>query len=108
MSTHVRRYILVGMKALDDAEKQLAKAGASEDEIAENLFEPLVADARSTLRRAMLNSRDQKLSVSVAESILDRAGKGKRNTGEAGGTQIVISDSQVQLLMQAHKEALGE
>lgn len=96
------------MKALKDAEKSLEKAGASEEEIVENLFEPLVADARSTLRRAMLNSRDQKLSVSVAESILDRAGKGKRNNNEAGGTQIVISDSQVQLLMQAHKEALGE
>ena len=70
-----------------------------------NLFKPLAEDARRTLRKIMLNTDNQKLAASVAESILDRAGEGKRQEAVAPG--IVISESQVNLLVQAQKEAFS-
>lgn len=95
------------MDSIEKVEKNLTKAGATEDEVRENLFIPLVNDAKSTLRRAMLNSHDEKLAVSVAESILDRAGQGKKREA-AEATQVVINDSNVQLLLQAQKEVMEE
>lgn len=73
----------------------------------ENLFEPLVPEARSVLRQVMLNSKDKKLAVSTAESVLDRAGETKK--GEQKASQVVnITDSQVQLLVQTSKEVENE
>lgn len=91
-------------KPVVSVEKDLMNAGLSKDEIKESLFDPLVNDARKTLRRVLLNARDEKLAVNVAESILDRAGRGRKNTNT--GTQIVISESNINLLLQAQKEAL--
>jgi len=89
---------------LAKAVEGLKEVGATDDEIRESLFDPLVADAVSTLRRAMLNSQDEKLAVNVAEGILDRAGQGRKSS--SSGAQIVISDSNINLLLQAQKEAL--
>ena len=94
-------------RELVKTERQLEKAGATDEQIKENLFLPLVDDAKSTLRRAMLNSRDEKLAVTVAESILDRAGQGKKREA-VEQPQIIISESQVQLLVQAQREVMGE
>lgn len=94
------------MSDVAKTERALAHAGLSEEEIAENLFEPMVQEARSTLRRAMLNTRDQKLAVSVAESILDRAGHAKKKEAD-GGTTIVISESNINLLLEAQRDVFG-
>ena len=71
-----------------------------------NPYAPLLDEARSTLRQVMLNSKDTKMRVSTATEILDRGGETKKPTsGGAAGTQILIKDSQVQLLLKAAKEA---
>lgn len=72
-----------------------------------NPYKPLLDEARSTLRQIMLNSKDAKIRVSTATEILDRGGETKKPTGGVGaGTQILIKDSQVQLLLKAAKEAI--
>ena len=80
----------------------------SQDEIDKvNPFEPLLDEARSTLRQVMLNSKDVKVRVSTATEILDRGGQTKKPTSDGrAGTQILIKDSQVQLLVKAAKEAM--
>ncbi len=84
-------------------DKELVEQG--DEFIKTNLFRPLVEDARSTLRRLMLNTDNDKLAFSVAESIMDRAGETKKNSAPTG-SQVVITDSQVQLLLQVQKEVL--
>lgn len=71
----------------------------------ENMFRSLVPDAKSVIRRAMLNNRDQKLAVQVAQDVLDRAGETKKSE-QKQTAQVVITDSQVNLLMQAFEESL--
>jgi hypothetical protein len=78
----------------------------NESDAVANIFEPLVKDAQSTLRRLMLNSGDPKIAAKVAESILDRAGHGTARNSETKGT-IVISQSEVNLLVQTQKELRG-
>jgi hypothetical protein len=73
----------------------------------ENLFKPLVNDARSTLRRLMLNSRNEKIQRETAESVLDRAGETKKQDNRIA-TQIIIKDSQINMLAQVAKELLDE
>lgn len=73
----------------------------------ENLFKPLVPDARSTLRRLMLNSSNEKIARETAESILDRAGETKKESARSS-INLQISDSQINILVQAAKEALDE
>lgn len=70
-----------------------------------NEFEDLVPTAKSVLRKVMLNAKDQKLAVSTAQDVLDRAGKGKNNGGIVGA-QIVIKDSNVALLTATAREVL--
>jgi hypothetical protein len=72
-----------------------------------NIFKELVPDAKSTLRRVMLNGHDLKLSATIAESILDRAGETKK-TEVKQQTNIMITSSEVQLLIQAAKEVANE
>lgn len=75
--------------------------------VQENLFKPLVNDARSTLRRLMLNSRNEKIQRETAESVLDRAGETKKADNRVA-TQIIIKDSQINMLAQVAKELLDE
>lgn len=72
-----------------------------------NMFEPLVGDAVSTLRRLMLNSRNEKIQRETAESVLDRAGKTKKQDIR-NKPQVIITDSQINVLMQAAQEALDD
>lgn len=73
----------------------------------ENLFKPLVKDATSTLRRLMLNTSNEKIARETAESILDRAGETKREAMKST-VAVQISDSQINVLMTAAKEAFNE
>lgn len=73
----------------------------------ENLFKPLVPDAYRTLRRTMLNAKDAKLAKEAAESVLDRAGETKKQE-ERVMPQVNITNSQIQLLVQASKEVDNE
>lgn len=85
-------------------EREVAEAmdnAASRD----NMFRPLVTDARRVLRRAMLNGRDQKLAVQVAQDVLDRAGETKKSDNKQVAP-VIITDSQVNLLVQAFNESL--
>ena len=73
----------------------------------QNLFKPLIPDAVSTLRKLMLNSKNEKIMRETAESVLDRAGQTKKqDTREKA--KVVINDSQINILIQAAKEALSE
>lgn len=72
-----------------------------------NLFEPLVGDAMSTLRKLMLNTKNEKIARETAETILDRAGKTKK-VEERLRPVVNITDSHVQLLVAASKEAFNE
>lgn len=73
----------------------------------ENIFRPLIPDAQRVIRRAMLNGKDQKLAVQVAQDVLDRAGETKKSE-QRHAAQVVITDSQVNLLMQAFEESIDE
>lgn len=68
-----------------------------------NIFADLVPDARRTLRRVMLMSHDNKLATETAKDVLDRAGQTKK-IEERQQRPIIISDSQVNLLLQVAKE----
>lgn len=70
----------------------------------DNLFKVLVPDAVHVLRRAMLNGRDQKLAVSTAQDVLDRAGETKKNDIREAAP-VHISDSNVQFLLQVLNES---
>ena len=70
----------------------------------QNLFLPLVGEAHSILRRAMHNS-DQKLAVQTAKDILDYAGQKREAVREQ--RQVIVKDSQIQILVQVLKEALS-
>ena len=69
----------------------------------ENMFLDLVQDAKSSLRRLMLNSTNEKIIRETAESVLDRAGKTKK-VSEISRPVVHITDSHIQLLVQASKE----
>lgn len=69
----------------------------------ENLFRPMVPEAKSYLRSVMLNSRDIKLGISIAQDILDRAGEVKKQDNRAA-IVINITDSQINLLAQGARE----
>lgn len=58
--------------------------------------------AQRRLKKIMLNSGNEKLAASIAMDVLDRAGDSKAPENHSG--QIVITDSQVNLLMQVAKE----
>lgn len=66
----------------------------------------LVAAAKSTLKRLMLNSNDPKLSRQTAIDILEMAGE-KQPANETT-TKIVISDSNIQLAVKVMRELKGE
>lgn len=68
----------------------------------ENLFKPLVPEARTVLRQTMLGT-DRKLATSTAQDVLDRAGVTKQQEGRPA-VQIVISNSQVAILAKVAKE----
>lgn len=85
---------------IDDDERGVARAQ-------DNLFRELVPDAKSTLRRLMLNSRNEKIQRETAESVLDRAGETKKGETRAQ-TQIIINDSQINMLTQVAKELFDE
>lgn len=70
----------------------------------DNLFRVLVPDALHVVRRAMLNGKDQKLAVSTAQDVLDRAGETKKNDVRESAP-VHISDSNVQFLLQVLKES---
>ncbi len=70
-----------------------------------NPYAPLLDEARSTLRQVMLNSGDVRVRVNTATEILDRGGE-MRKTMSVTAPQILIKDSQIQLLVQAAKEAM--
>jgi len=78
----------------------------SQDAVEPNPYAPLLDEARSTLRQIMLNSGDNKIRVSTATEILDRGGETKKPSSVAAAPQILIKDSQVQLLVRAAKEAI--
>jgi hypothetical protein len=71
-----------------------------------NPYTPLLDEARSTLRQIMLNSKDNKIRVSTATEILDRGGETRKPSSVSSAPQILIKDSQVQLLVKAAKEAI--
>lgn len=71
-----------------------------------NIFKELVPDAKRTLRRTMLMSRDNKLALETAKDVLDRAGETKK-VEERAQRSVVISNSQIQLLLQVAKEIDG-
>ena len=72
-----------------------------------NPYTEMAPAAKSALRRILLNSDDEKLVISIAEQILDREGshprRGKDNEA-VSRRPIVITDSNVQLLMVAGNE----
>jgi spore germination cell wall hydrolase CwlJ-like protein len=72
-----------------------------------NEYKVLAPDARSLLRKVMLNSKNEKLAISVAESVLDRAGETKKVETKAV-QPIYITNSQVQLLAQVAKETMDD
>lgn len=70
-----------------------------------NIFRPLVPEAKDVVRRLMLDNGDKKLAGSMALEVLDRAGETKKTSTEIS-RPIIIKDSQVQLLVQVAKELL--
>jgi hypothetical protein len=68
-----------------------------------NIFKELVPDAKRTLRRTMLMSRDNKLSAETAKDVLDRAGETKK-VEERAQRPVVITNSQINLLLEVAKE----
>ena len=69
------------------------------------MFLPDLEAAIRKARQIMLNTPDDKLALSAAESIMDRAGA-TRKVERAAKAVVNISDSNVMLLVQATKEAL--
>ena len=69
----------------------------------QNIFRPLVLEAKDVLRRTMLNGPDKKLAANMALEILDRAGETKK-TDQTTSKPVIIKDSQVQLLVQVAGE----
>jgi len=65
----------------------------------------LVVAAKSTLKRLMLNSNDPKLARQTAIDILEMAGEKQPNSAPV--TQIIISDSNIQLAANVIKELRG-
>ena len=66
-----------------------------------NEFKDLVPAAKSELSRILRNSENEKLVVEVSKMILEGAGELKP---AQVGAQILIKDSQVQLLVATAKE----
>ena len=71
--------------------------------VKQNIFRPLVLEAKDVLRRTMLNGPDKKLAVNTALEVLDRAGETKK-TDNITSRPVIIKDSQVQLLVQVAGE----
>jgi len=69
----------------------------------DNLFVPLINEARQVIRRAMHNSLNEKLAVSTAQDVLDRAGQ-TRKVESRVQYPIVITNSQVLLLARVAQE----
>lgn len=88
-----------------DRENSVSNEVAEVDD--KNLFQELVPEAKSTLRRLMLNSRNEKIQRETAESVLDRAGETKKQETRVK-PQVVITDSQINVLVQAAQEVLNE
>ena len=72
-----------------------------------NPYAPLLNEARSVLRRLLHNSATDKIKKEVATEILDRGGETKKLEHKMM-PQIIIKDSQVQLLVKAAQEALDD
>jgi hypothetical protein len=85
------------------------KAPAPAEALAEaeyqEMFRQYFPEALRQTRRLMLNSSDEALVLKAAESIFDRGGA-TRKAERATRPVIHISDSHVQLLIQATKEGL--
>lgn len=69
-----------------------------------NHFKELLPEAKDELRRIMKTSPDAKLRASVAKDIVELAGAG---VATPPPRQIIINDSQIQLLVQVAREAFG-
>ena len=70
------------------------------------LFDDLVESAVNRLKWIMTNSDDERTVVRIAQDLLDRAGASKKTAEQEQGTQVIIRDSDVKLLIQAAREAL--
>lgn len=70
-----------------------------------NLFEELVPEAKSVLRRIMHNTRDDKIAGITAKEILVMAGVKPKES--APTVPVLIKDSHVQLLVQVASEIKG-
>ena len=68
-----------------------------------NLFVPLVPDAQQVVRQTMLFSSNEKLRVSTAQDVLDRAGHTRKQEGKPT-TPIVITNSQVAIMSGVAEE----
>lgn len=88
-----------------DGENSVTEVAESTED--KNMFKPLVPDAISTLRRLMLNSRNEKIQRETAESVLDRAGATKKQETREKPS-VVISDSQINVMLQAAQEVTNE
>lgn len=95
--------------AYDDATTEIADV-VTEQPIEENLFEPLVSEARLTLRRCMhFGGKDARAKADIAQDILDRAGKTKkRDLAVNQGNTFIFNNSDVQLLVRAAEEAIRD
>jgi len=93
------------MDTLSKATRMIDAIDSPSDDVQEkeNLFKPMVPEAKSYLRSIMLNGRDVKLGISIAQDILDRAGEVKKQDTRAA-IVINITDSQINLLAQGAKE----
>jgi hypothetical protein len=70
-----------------------------------NQYDRLLPEAVSELRSILHRTEDEKLRAKVAEDIINLSSHGKT---ESTAPTIVISNSNVQLLLNTAKEALRE
>lgn len=68
----------------------------------ENIFEDLVPTAKRVLTQVMTGN-NQKLAKETAESVLDRAGHARKDSGKMA-QPIFITNSQVAILAKGAKE----
>lgn len=68
-----------------------------------NYFRQLLPDAMNEMKRILKMSSNEKLKAEVARDVIELAGAG----GGPKTAQVVINDSQVQLLLQVGREVLG-
>lgn len=77
---------------------------AFEEDDSRQVYKDLRPIAQRVLKRTMLTSGNEKLAVSVAQDILDRSGESKTPESKGDGTMVLVTNSQVNLLMQVAKE----